>query len=83
LSTFTKQQGAKRHSFTTEHSSQTHMPIDTNYIIYTFFLSDFYSKDVNLDNTALLLCLVGKFHLHKASRKIHSNPNFRMFSSDI
>ncbi len=28
------------------------------------FLSDFHSKDSNLEHTVLLLCLLGKFHLH-------------------
>ncbi len=46
------------------------------------FLSDFHSKDSNLEHTVLLLCLLGKFHLHKA-RIIHCKPNFRMFSFDI
>ncbi len=46
------------------------------------FLSDFHSKDSNLEHTVLLLCLLGKFHLHKA-RTIHCKPNFRKFSSDV
>ncbi len=46
------------------------------------FLSDFHSKDSNLEHTVLLLYLLGKFYLQKA-RIIHCKPNFRMFSSDI
>ncbi len=38
------------------------------------FLSDFHSIDGNLEHTVLLLCLLGKFHLHK-SRIIHYKPN--------
>ncbi len=46
------------------------------------FLSYFHSANVNLDYTVLLLCLLGKFQLHKA-RTIRYNTNFRMFSLDI
>ncbi len=38
------------------------------------FLSDFHSKDSNLEHTVLLLCLLGKFHLHKAII-INCKPN--------
>ncbi len=33
----------------------------------------FHSKDSNLEHTVLLLCLLGKFHLHKARTNVTSN----------
>ncbi len=41
------------------------------------FLSDFHSKYSNLEHTVLLLCLLGKFHLHKA-RTLEHLPLFTL-----